>query len=191
MPKIFSSAGFGNSSLRTPAPGPYHHLALANEYRGNRGCGSGSCESEPDMGEVYIPRGARALFRVCTSRCSSPPLSSSLSPPLRALQVSCHRHTKPRALIFALNLNTFLCPLLFLLPSLLCSLSFVFCLLASVRFRSIHFFASVIIDTVYPSPAGRTDREGQDETIGKKRIENREQERRTRAAFYLYPSDRS
>lgn len=106
------------------------------------------------MGEVYIPRGARALFRVCASRCSSPPLSSSLSPPLRALQVSCHRHTKPRALIFALNLNTFLCPLLFLLPSLLCSLSFVFCLLASVRFRSIHFFASVIIDTVYPS---RTD----------------------------------
>lgn len=190
MPKIFSSAGFGNSSLRTPAPGPYHHLALANEYRGNRGCGSGSCESEPDMGEVYIPRGL-VLCSVFVRPVVHLPPPLSLSPPLRALQVSCHRHTKPRALIFALNLKTFLCPLLFLLPSLLCSLSFVFCLLASVRFRSIHFFASVIIDTVYPPPAGRTDREGQDETIGKKRIENRKQERRTRQAFYLYPSERS
>lgn len=187
MPKIFSSAGFGNSSLRTPAPGPYHHLALANEYRGNRGCGSGSCESEPDMGEVYIPRGARALFRVCTSRCSSPFLPRSAPFRSRAIAIQSHARSFSRSTLRLFFVLSSFC----YLPSLLCSLSFVFCHLASVRFRSIHFFASVIIDTVYPSPAGRTDREGQDETIGKKRIENREQERRTRAAFYLYPSERS
>lgn len=189
MPNIFSSAGFGNSSLRAPAPGPYHHLALANEYRGNRGCGSGGCESEPDMGEVYIPRGARALFRVCTSRCSSPPLSLSPRSALfrsRAIAIQSHARSFSRSTLRLFFVLSSFCYLLSCVP---CLLSFVF--LVSVRFRSIHFFASVIIDTVYPFPAGRTDREGQDETIGKKRIENREQERRTRQAFYLYPSERS
>lgn len=154
MLKIFSSAGFGSSQKpRVPAPYHHSHWSAPVRNRANKGCGSGDprCESEPDMGEVYIPRGARALFRVCTSRCSFPPfprssgLVSRVIPPIQ---------THARSAF-----ETFLCP-----PPLFAYLSFVL----SVCFRSIQAFASVIIDMVYLSPPGRTDREGQDETIGKR-----------------------
>lgn len=123
MLKIFSSAGFGSSQKpRVPAPYHHSHWSAPVRNRANKGCGSGDprCESEPDMGEVYIPRGARALFRVCTSRCSFPPfprssgLVSRVIPPIQT-------HARSA-------LETFLCP-----PPLFAYLSFVL----SVCFRSI------------------------------------------------------
>lgn len=105
MLKIFSSAGFGSSQKpRVPAPYHHSHWSAPVRNRANKGCGSGDprCESEPDMGEVYIPRGARALFRVCTSRCCFPPfprssgLVSRVIPPIQT-------HARSA-------LETFLCP---------------------------------------------------------------------------------
>lgn len=121
--KNFSSAGFGSSQKpRVPAPYHHSHWSAPVRNRANKDCGSGDprCESEPDMGEVYIPRGARALFRVCTSRCSFPPfprssgLVSRVIPPIQT-------HARSA-------LETFLCP-----PPLFAYLSFVL----SVCFRSI------------------------------------------------------